>query len=388
MYDNALIDKLVDVVGFKNFYDLAQIPDLGTGLTTTESGQYFKDFNPNVRLNFIEPTIDQGRTLEDYLTEVRKEGINTVLNEITTQKQLENVGKAIASEDVVMNVGNNTATLTNESNFVGVSFCVKESTSIRATINRVGLYLTSAVTNLDLYLFHSSQEQVVQKFQFTTNTNNSFSWQEINRALDYDDGLITGGVWYLGYYQSDLGVQGSQAIKYSNMNWLHGYCNTCGGGDYQVRYKSISSRVSMTGFFIQGANLPVSKDERFDIGHLMIDNANNFGFNFHIIVTCNLSQFWYDNRLKLKKVIGLQVCMNILKDMRSGMQINNVQQTLLGSIQVDLMGMKDNGSWVVLPFGIRLSNAIKALILDEGNLHKDCFPCARKPQTKIGAIGA
>ena len=145
----------------------------------------------------------------------------------------------------------------------------------------------------------------------------------------------------------------------------------------------------MTGFFIQGANLPASKDEKFNPDHLMVDNANNFGFNFHITISCNLSQFWYEQRLKLKKVIGLQVCMNILQDILNSSKINNIQQNLQYNINRDLMGVKaDGGSWSVLPFGLRLSNAIKALILDEGNLHKDCFPCARKPRTKYGAIGA
>jgi hypothetical protein len=209
--------------------------------------------------------------------------------------------------------------------------------------------------------------------------------------LDYDDGLITGGHWYLGYYQDDLATQASQAKRFDSMNWKYGYCNTCGSSNqvYADKYKSIRGRVVMTGFFVQAANLPINNsgtlDDRFDPTTVIVDNQNNYGFNFHITISCNLTQFWYEQRLKLKKVIGLQVCMNILKDMRSSMQNNNVVQTLFVNIVRDLEGPKDTQG---MPLWKQLQNAIKALILDEGNLLKDCFPCARKPRHTIGAIGA
>ena len=50
----------------------------------------------------------------------------------------------------------------------------------------------------------------------------------------------------------------------------------------------------------------------------------------------------------------------------------------------DLEGATDTG---LIPLWKKLDNAIKALILDNGNLSKECMPCARKPSTKFGGLG-
>lgn len=387
-YDNSLIAELKKTVGWKNYWNLTDIPDLETdvpGITDSESGQYYQDFNGALRLNYILPTIDQGRTLAKYLDTVETQAINMLLNKIETKKNIQNVGKSIATSDVVFGVGRKTATITNQSRFNGVMFEVKNSTGIRATINRVGLYLTAAVTDLDLYLFHSSKEEVVAQFTFTTTETNSFGWNEISRNLDYDDGTITGGTWYLGYYQDDLALQASQAVQFTAMNWVHGYCNTCGQNSYNTQYKSISNRLQMRGFFVQSANLPVSKTERFEPSTVLRTPNNNQGFNFNITISCNLTTFWRENRRFLKKAIGYQVAMNVLKDIKYSMQTNHIEEALKIMIIRDLEGPLDTKA---LSLAKQLEDAIDDIILDQGNLNKDCLPCARKPHTSYGAIGS
>jgi hypothetical protein len=363
---------------------LTEIPTLGSPLNDTESGEYYQDFSGALRLDYISSLLAPNRPLATYLDTVETESITQVLNEIEAKKQIGNFGKDLASSEVVFNVGRKTANITNESRFSGVMFEVQNSVGIRATINRIGLYLTAAVTNLDLYLFHSSQEDVVEQFTFTSTTANSFSWNTIERHLDWDDGSITGGTWYLGYYQDDLALQTSQAVQYTAMNWLHGYCNQCGQGANDIAYKSIRNRVVMTGFYVQSANLPVSKTERFDPTTVIKTNSNNHGFNFHISVSCNLTQFWKDNSITLKKVIGLKVAIKVLEMMKFSSQLNNIEENVKIMIVRDLEGAADTGS---TPLWQRLNMAINALNLDEGNLGKDCLPCSRKPRTKYGAIG-
>jgi hypothetical protein len=202
--------------------------------------------------------------------------------------------------------------------------------------------------------------------------------------LDFDNGTNSGGTFYLGYYQSDLALQPSQAIQYTAQNWLNGYCNQCGQGANDAAYKSIRNRVFMSGFYVQGANLPVSKTERFEPSTAIKTNSNNWGFNFHISVGCNLTQFFKENRLTLKKVIGLKVAMKVLEMMKFSSQINNIEEAVKIMIIRDLEGASDTGN---IPIWQRLESAINALNLDEGNLHKDCLPCARKPKTTYGAIG-
>lgn len=383
LYDSRVITELKKVIGWKDQL-WTGVPALGAPLNDTEIGQYYQSVHSALRLDYIDALKERSRDLGEYLDEVEAEAIQTLLNTIQTSRQLGNDGNTISTNDVIYELGSKTASVTNESRFCGVMFSLKHQTGISAVINRVGLYLTSAVTDLELYLFHSSQGQKVNSYVFTTNKNNSFSWQEIRIQLEHDTSSISGGTWYLGYYQDDLGAQASQAVSYTAMNWQNGYCGTCDNGVKQGKYETISSKLAMKGFYVPSASLPIDKDESFNPDVVIKTNTNNWGFNFNISVGCNLSQFWIDNRRTLANCIGLSVAKRVLEDMKFSSQINNIEQSVRVMIVRDLEGAADTGS---KPLHERLSEAIEGLKLDEGNLHKDCLPCARKPKTSYKAIG-
>jgi hypothetical protein len=386
MYSNTVVTELKKVLGWRDYWDLTEIPTLGSPLNDTESGQYYQQFSGALRLDYISSLLPPNRTLTTYLDTVETDAIHQILNRIETEKKIGNFGKDIARNDVIYNVGRKTQNLTNESRFCGVMFDLKYSTGITAIINRIGLYLTAPVTNLDLYLFHSSQEAAINTYQFTSTSTNSFSWNEIRIQMSHDIGTsnIIGGTWYLGYYQDDLAAQTAQAVRYTAMNWLHGYCNTCNGGSYQAMYSSISNRLAMNGFYVPSGSLPVSKSEKFDNDVVIKTNNNNNGFNFNITIGCDLSQFWVDNRRLLADVLGLAVAMDVLEMMKYSSQINNVEEAIKIMIVRDLEGTTDTKN---PPLNEKLADAIKALNLDQGNLDKDCLPCARKPRTRYGALG-
>jgi hypothetical protein len=386
MYNSTVTAELKKVLGWRDFWDLTEIPTLGSPLNDSEISQYYQSFSGAMRLDYISSLLAPNRTLTTYLDEVETDAITQLLNRIERESKLANVGKDIARNDVIYNVGRKTQSITNESRFCGVMFELKYSTGITAIINRVGLYLTAAVTNLDLYLFHSSQEAAINTYQFTSTTTNSFSWNEIRIQMQHDIQAsdISGGTWYLGYYQDDVATQTCQAVRYTAMNWLHGYCNTCNGGSYQAKYTSISSRLTMTGFYVPNASLPVSKSEKFSNDVVVKTNSNNWGFNFNITIGCDLTQFWIDNRRTIADCIGLAVTMKVLEMMKYSSQINNVEEAVKIMIVRDLEGATDTNN---PPMNEKLAQAIKALRLDEGNLQKDCLPSARKPSTKYGALG-
>jgi hypothetical protein len=387
MYNTSkVVTELKKVVGWRDFWDLSEIPTLGSPLNDSESGQYFQEFSGALRLDYIQSLLASNRTLTTYLDTVEEEAIKQVLNQIETYKQLKNVGKDIATNDVVYDMGRKQQNITNESRFCGVMFQLNQTVGLAAILNRVGLYLTAPVTNLNLYLFHSTQEQVISTYQFTTAKSNSFSWQELQIKLEYDIDTsgISGGAWYLGYYQDDLAAQSSQAVRYTAMNWSNGYCSTCDGGAKQKKYNSIASRLSMMGFYVPNGSLPVDKNERFDTDLVVKTNSNNWGFNFNISIVCDTTQFWIDNRITLVKVLGLTVAMKVLEMMKYSSQINNVEEAVKVMIVRDLEGASDTG---LIPLWKKQENAIKALVMDEGNLNVDCLPCARKPKTTYGAIG-
>lgn len=385
MWTNSVIAELKKVVGWRDSRD-PSIPALGATLNTSETGQYYQSANGAIRLDYISSLLASYEDLPTWLDVIETDAITELLNRIETEKQIKNVGKDIAKSDVVFNVGRKTANLTNESRFCGVMFELNNNMGLAAIINRIGMYLTAAVTDLDLYLFHSSQSQAIATYQFTTTKTNSFSWQEQRVELNYDDNTkgITGGTWYLGYYQDDLALQASQAVQYTAMNWVHGYCSGCGMKNADIAYKSISTRIAMKGFYVPSASLPVSKTEAFDPSVAVQTNNNNWGLNFNISIVCDMTQFWIDNRRTLANVIKMAVSMKVLEMMKFSSQINNVEEAVKIMIVRDLEGAQDTNN---PPLNEKLADAIEALRLDEGNLNKDCIPCARKPKTTYGAIG-
>ena len=379
MFNSSVIAQLKKVIGWRDFWDLTEIPTLGSPLNDSESGQYFQDFSPALRLDYISSLLAPNRLLTDYLDEVETQSITQVLNRVETEKQIQNVGRDIARSDIVFNVARKTANITNEGRFVGVAFELKQNMGLTAIINKIGLYLTAPVTDLDIYLFHSTQEAYIATYQFTSTTTNSFSWIEQEIQMAVDSGSITGGTWYVGYYQDDLAAQGSAAVQYTSMNWMNGYCNTCGQSSYDVLYKSISTHLTMMGFY-----QPAAVVGSFDPDLAVKTNSSNWGFNFNISIVCDLSRFWIDNRRNLVNLIGLQVAISVLEMMKFSDQINNIEEAVKIMIIRDLEGTNDTG---LIPLWKRLDDAISALILDNGNLAKECLPCARKPKTSFGGLG-
>lgn len=378
MYDNEVIDELKKVVGWKNHYDPTDVPPLNPTLNVSESGRFFNDgsFNQLVRLDYIQTMLPPNRPLDNFLEETVEAACNNVLTKISIQKQLTAKGKDLVTSKLIHQQIIRGDTITNEGRFVGVQFKINDAEGIRATINRVGLYLTAAQPNLVLYLFSSLQDDVVTTVNYTSSNANSFEWLETRDDLNiyFDDGSNnSGAVWYLGYYQDDLV---GNAIQYKTLNWINGYCGSCGNNyNSSTAYKSISKYVNMRPFYVASGDLP-AVGKLFDHNDMVYCSTNNFGFNFNITVSCNLTRFWIDNRLTFAEAIGKSVALLVLEMIATSSQSSGTEQNLQPMAQLALEA--DNATKATT-FLSQVERAIKVIKLDEGNVNNNpCLPCARK----------
>jgi hypothetical protein len=296
-----------------------------------------------------------------------------MLNKMQTFKKLNNSGQDLARNNLIYDNVLKNKPIINESRFVGVEFALNDtSVGIRAIINRVGLYLTTAQPSLTLYLFNSLQEDAVNTYTFTSVNANSFTWLETQINIDYQDSTGTdGGIWYLGYYQDDLV---GQAIQYDVLNWQNGYCQKCDGGTRSSKFNSISKYVNMSPFYVSGSSLP-AVGKLFDADDIVYNYTCNFGLNFNVSVVCNLSQFWIDNRLTMVNAIGKTVVLKILQMMKASSQISAIEQNVQFNIIRDLEGDRETQS---VPFWQQAERSIKATNFDQSNINSTCVPCARK----------
>ena len=373
MFDIRTITELKKVVGFRNHWNTTDIPALSTALTDSESGQYYNDFHPMIRLDYISALLPSDYALETFLDDIETSSIKQMLNKMQMYKKLNNAGKDLARNNLIYDNVLKNKPVINESRFVGVEFCLNDtSAGIRAVINRVGLYLTSAQPALTLYLFNSLQETAVSTYVFNSTNANSFTWLETQINIDYQNSTGTdGGVWYLGYYQQDLI---GQAVQYDSLNWKNGYCRTCDGGIRSAKYNSIQKYVNMSPFYVAAANLP-AVGVMFDTDDVNYTYTQNYGFNFNVSVVCNLSQFYIDNRLSMVTAIGKSVALKILEMMKASSQISAIEQNVQFNIIRDLEGDAETQS---VPFWQQADRAIKATNFDQSNINTTCVPCARK----------
>lgn len=373
MFDNRVIAELKKVVGWKDHWDIAEIPALSAALTTTESGQYYQDYHPSVRLDYIQALLPSNYPLATFLDDIESSAINQMLEKMITQKKLNNAGMDLARNDLIYDNILKDRPIINESRFVGVEFSLNsDSIGLRAIIHRVGLYLTVAQPSLTLYLYSSLQASSVATYTYTSAVSNVFTWLAQEITLDYSDGSDnSGAVWYLGYYQDDLV---GQAVLYDSLNWKNGYCRTCGGGNRSTKYNSISRYLTMSPFYISATNVP-AVGTMFDTDDMVYDYSNNFGFNFNISIVCNLTQFWIDNRSTMTNAIGKIVALKVLEMMKASSQISAIEQNVQINIIRDLEGDSDTRQ---VPFWAQVDRAVKTTNLDQANVNSTCVPCARK----------
>ena len=372
MFDNRVIAELKKVIGWKDHWDLTEIPALPASLTATESGQYYQDYHPTVRLDYIQALLPSNYALETFLDDIETSSLNQLLEKMVVQKKLNNAGMDLARNNLIYDNVLKNKPIINEGRFVGVEFCIDSEIGIRAMIHRIGLYLTLAQPTLTLYLFNSLQDTVISTHTFTSTNANSFTWLAEDIILDYSNGSGTdGGVWYFGYYQNDLN---GQAIQYDSLNWKNGYCRTCDGGVRSTKYNSVAKYLQMSPFYIDSTKVP-AVGTMFDTDDVIYTYDNNYGFNFNISIKCDLTQFWIDNRLTMTNALGKIVALKVLEMMKASSQVSAIEQNVQINIIRDLEGDSDTRQ---VPFWAQVERAVKAVNLDQANINNTCVPCARK----------
>lgn len=371
---------LKKMIGWKDHYDLTEIPALNPDLKVSETGEFYQEKHPALRLDLIKSTLPSNRDLEEYLEEVEDSAITELLREIVTMKQMDKVGKEIVANDIIVNSeGFRDKKIINEGRFVGVRFRLEHEIGIKATINRLALQLTNAQNPLKIYVYHSHREEPLKEIDFVSTKLNSFNWMEVALDLMADDKELSGGSFFIGYYQDDLI---GQAIQYDKLNWKTGFCGTCDGGSALRRYTSVSRHCNMRSFYVPANSLD-SNRKMFDPDSIIESDTTNWGFNFNVSIKCDLTNFWCDNRLSLVNALGLRVTYKILKDISYSTQINHIEEQLKMMIIRDLEGDKETN---YINIADQYQKALKAVKFDHSAINSVCLPCSVNSGVRYGVV--
>lgn len=377
MFDSTkVIDGMKHLIGFRDHYDLTEIPALDIDLTTSESGEFIQDKHPALRLDILKSIIPENRDFEQFLTEKRNSAIVELLGDICSQKKYEEYAKGtISNQNLIDRYGWLKDTIVNQSRFVGIKFRLKQSVGLSVVIKKIGIQVTEPQT-LRLYVYHSSQMEAVTTIDLLIGQGVQWNWKEVELKLEAQTENIQGGVWIIGYYQNDLV---GQAISYSGLNWITGPCSTCDGGVSSDKYRNISKYLELRPIYVPANSL--NGIEMFDLDDSFEMLTDNFGLNFNLSIECDLTNFFIEHRYSLKKALGLKLAHILLKEIMFTQNINYIEENLRSLIIRDLEGDKETN---YINIADQLANEIKAVNFDHSKLSEACLPCNSKRGVNYG----
>ena len=94
---DKLIPAYKNLIGWRNHFDTAEI-DIDAGLQTSESGEFYQDKHPALRLDYIQSTLSGNQDLEEYLALKVETAISGIFNDIIQFRQVSNYGKTLLEQ--------------------------------------------------------------------------------------------------------------------------------------------------------------------------------------------------------------------------------------------------------------------------------------------------
>lgn len=299
--------ELTDLVGFEN--------SEGYTLPDTLTGKTFKmnSYHPLLQLSILDNVRPEGLTLQEFLFNVRSVAITNVLNDLVTKKL---AGKGIKSKLADTIVFDSTARFTNlisnNNKFVGWSFRPVRSGNVVTKITRIALQLLEPVTDLPIYIFHSSQREAIGSRVVSTTKATSLEWVALTNPiiLSYSD-QDAGGYYFIGYYQQDLincSSQDNRAIyKEHDLSVAPcGSCNKWNGTYYKEWSKFLKIDTGTFDGYIFPAQFP--SHEKINFGE-----NKNYGLNFSIETSCDITDFIISNKSLFAPTLQIRYAMELLR---------------------------------------------------------------------------
>lgn len=375
MFNPTVIQNcMVSLLGWRNDANPSVPQITAPDLLSSDSGLFYNDFHPLLSIENIVNTIPEDKNIEDYLNEKVASGVSKALTKVAIEKKLNESTKTILNSSKLFDgIGRFQDTVISNGSFVGVEIEIFPSYGAKVIIDKLGLQFTSAQTGLDIYVFHTSQIDPIQTVSATTIKSNSLEWLTLSTPIDLSylsDEYDSGGMFYIGYFQDDIT---GQAIK-KDFDWFKGPCNTCRGGANAM--KVWNERLDFVRIVpIEVGSSDLNGTQMFDYTKRGYVPTNNFGLNMGVTVQCDISDYLCEQKLVLADLIGKQVAVDILNDMKHSTRLNRLANVSQNMIIRDLEGDRETHE---LGLAQRLDKSIKAVDFDFSKIDSPCLPCNKK----------
>lgn len=259
------------------------------------SGRYFNDgtYHTILTLKNIydcqdDPDITDAE-FNTYLKNLKTANIMAMLNAVFNEPYTVERGLLLRKQENVLN-----DLIDNDGDFVG--FVISAPKEKVLTINNLLLHFDSEKT-FNIYLYNEFAG-LCETWQVTTKANLQ-QLVPVDITLKYQSEEAEGGVWFLGYFQSDLGD--TKAIDFKPIR--NRYCT--------FRAYPFSSQVT-------GSTFNMQEYEEYP--------ESMFGLNASITVTEDITNLIVQNAYMFDELQGLMLAERVLELMRTSVRSNAVER--------------------------------------------------------------
>ncbi len=319
-------------------------------------------------------------SLNDYLTRIDYKSTSQTLDTIFNMKKMKGQVKSIFNNSqLFVGQANRSSVVENDSSLVGLKINLKDNRDLVTILHKVGHQFNGALSDINLYLYHTSVVAPLETFTFSHTTAFTSQWTSLSdetiRFLS--DSHDIGGYFILGYYQDDIGSV--KALK-KEIIWNE-YKRCC---DSKRDYERYSPFVEVRGIRVpsqyhDGTNLP---ETDYDYDNFT-DYFNNYGLNLQFTTKCDLTPFIIQQEESIAQVKSLMMAKLILQDIAHNTRgsngvANQVKQMALKQLHSE-QGVGDK-------FIDKYKKAIKALDFDLSGLGTECLPCNDAINISYGSV--
>lgn len=228
------------------------VPTLTSANKTTGSGRYFNDFHALVTVKNIKDTVEDpdisDSDFNTYLQDLQEAVISECLNRVFSPKYFDEPKMLFDRLD-------GESSQANSGLFVGYKIRPANDNDVTVQVNSLTLLFDGAAT-FNIYLFHEKKATALKTQSVTTVANQQVKVDLTEWYLSALNGSTTGGSFYIGYFQDDLG-----SVKAINEDADWNYNTFC--FKYESAYCDIVSSTTInsdgySGSVTNGLNLEVS----------------------------------------------------------------------------------------------------------------------------------
>ena len=374
---NSVKTELKHLIGWHQHYDTNEI-QISSDLTKTDSGEYYQDLHPAMRLDLISAILPDNRELDEYLETKIDSAITTMLNDVIQYRQLKRYGKTLLQTSQLLNrtYWSNDA-ITNEGKFVGLQIRLNNVLGLQILLNQIGFQFSDA-ESFKLYLFHTSKKTAIKTWDIDLTGSKQWEWKKVSEQLNekqfenYNE-----GAFLLGYYQNDIT---GNALKYANFDFDKGVCSTCKKGFYEI-WKNIEKYTLIYPFYFNSGDFVVNELPEMD--KINYDNLNNYGLNLRLSVNCDLTTFFIENKMIFKNLLKLKMVEMVLKDIQYSQQTNYIEENIKIQIFNDLEGNVDTKRPNI---STQYAKELQAVNFNMEGINKECLDCDDANTPEYGVI--